>query len=65
VRVFLGETQLETTYVGSTPGQVAGMLQINAKVPFDAPVGNSVPLTVYIGVTPAQTGVTVSVRARN
>jgi uncharacterized protein (TIGR03437 family) len=62
VRVFLGELQLETTYVGSTPGQVSGMLQVNAKVPYTAPTGNALPLTVYVGSYPAQGGVTVSVR---
>lgn len=65
VRVFLGDLQLETSYVGSTPGQVTGMLQVNAKVPYTAPVGDAIPLTVYVGIYPAQSGVTVSVRPRN
>ncbi len=62
VRVFLGDLQLETSYVGSTPGQVTGMLQVNAKVPYTAPTGDALPLTVYVGSYPAQNGVTVSVR---
>lgn len=62
VRVFVGDRQLETTYIGSAPGQVSGLLQINARVPYDFPIGDALPITIYLGTTPSQTGVTISIR---
>jgi uncharacterized protein (TIGR03437 family) len=62
VRLFLGDRQLETTYIGSAPGQISGLLQINARIPFDLPPGDALPVTLYVGTLASQTGVTVSVR---
>lgn len=62
VRVYLNEQPLEVTYAGSAPGQVSGLMQINVKIPFDAAIGDAVPLKVFVGETAAQANVTVSVR---
>lgn len=62
VRLFIGDRQLETTYIGSAPGQISGLLQINARIPYDLTPGNALPVTLYVGTTPSQTGVTLSVR---
>ena len=62
VRVFIGDRQLETTYIGSAPGQISGLLQINARIPFDMAPGDALPITLYVGTMPSQTGVTVSIR---
>ena len=62
VRVLLNEQPLEVTYAGSAPGQISGLMQINVKIPFDAAIGEAVPLKVYVGETQAQSNVTVSVR---
>jgi uncharacterized protein (TIGR03437 family) len=62
VRLFIGDRQLETTYIGSAPGQISGLLQINARIPFDLTPGNTLPITLYVGTAASQTGVTVSIR---
>ena len=61
-QVLIGGVPAEVSYVGSTPGQIAGFLQINLKVPFNATVGDAVPVSVTIGQFPAQNGVTVAIR---
>lgn len=40
----------------------AGVTQINARVPADAPAGPAVPVTVTVGGIPAQSGVTVAIK---
>jgi uncharacterized protein (TIGR03437 family) len=40
VNVMIGGKRAEIAYVGGVPQQVAGLLQINAKVPLDADVRN-------------------------
>jgi uncharacterized protein (TIGR03437 family) len=62
VRLFIGDRQLETTFVGSAPGQISGLLQINARIPFDLTPGDSLPVTLFVGSMQSQPGVTVSVR---
>jgi uncharacterized protein (TIGR03437 family) len=48
-------------FVGEAPGLVAGVLQINVTVPSSAPTG-SVPITVAVGSTTSQAGLTVAVQ---
>jgi uncharacterized protein (TIGR03437 family) len=56
-QVELGGVSLQIQYAGLTPGQV-GVYQINAYVPWGAPLGLSVPLTI----TQAGAATTLNVR---
>jgi uncharacterized protein (TIGR03437 family) len=46
--ITLGNRELPVEFSGLTPGEV-GVYQINAKIPFDVPVGFSVPLVINQG----------------
>lgn len=60
VNVRFGTTQATVDYAGAAPGLVAGVMQINARVP--SGISGDVPVSVNIGGNPAQTGVTIAVR---
>jgi uncharacterized protein (TIGR03437 family) len=58
-----------TVTFGDKPGRVefkglvyAGVLQLNVRVPDDAPVGSNVPLTVTVGGIPSPAGTTIAVK---
>ena len=66
VSVTIGETPAVTEFVGGAPGQVSGLLQINARIATNAPTG-SVRVRVQvgdpnIGASFSQEGVTISVK---
>ncbi len=62
VSVKIGDLDAPVEYAGSAPGLVAGLLQVNAKIPSNARTGDAVPLTLTIGDAQSQSGVTVVVR---
>ena len=47
--VGIGEKRAEVLFSGLTPG-VAGLYQVNVRVPPDAPAGDEVPLSIYISL---------------
>jgi uncharacterized protein (TIGR03437 family) len=47
--VTIGGEQAEIQYIGSAPGLVSGMLQVNVVIPDTAPSGNAVPVVLTIG----------------
>jgi len=49
-------------YAGSAPGEVAGLLQVNAVVPRGVGPGSAVPVTVRVGEIASQAGVTIAVK---
>ena len=49
------------TYAGAAPGQVAGILQVNVRVPADVPKGTSVPVSITVGAATSQAGVTLAI----
>ena len=51
----------EVLYAGGAPGLVAGALQINVKVPAEAPSGEQT-IVVKVGETESPQGVTVSIQ---
>jgi uncharacterized protein (TIGR03437 family) len=51
----------EVTYAGSAPGIVYGVMQVNVRIPANAPSGAQ-PIVISVGGTPTQSGVTVSVQ---
>jgi uncharacterized protein (TIGR03437 family) len=61
VSVTIGGLQAEVLYAGAAPGMVAGVFQINARVPDTAPVGE-LDVMVTVGAARSQSGLTVAVR---
>jgi uncharacterized protein (TIGR03437 family) len=62
VSVTIGGFDATVTYSGGAPGAVAGLTQINAKVPDGVTPGIAVPVVVRIGNYASSAGVTLSVR---
>ena len=52
----------EVLFAGGVSGSVAGLLQVNVRVPPWAPAGNAAPIYLQIGSEAAEAGVTVALR---
>lgn len=61
VSVLIGGQQAEILYAGAAPGLVAGVLQVNARIPAAAASGN-IPVVVSVGNSSSQPDLTVAVR---
>lgn len=61
VRVDMGGIQAEVLYAGAAPGQVAGLFQVNARIPSNSNSG-PVPVQVTVGTAQSQRLLTVAVR---
>jgi uncharacterized protein (TIGR03437 family) len=62
VSASIGSRSAEVLYAGSAGGQVAGLLQVNVRVPAGLATGDAVPVTLTVGSTSSQAGVTMAVR---
>jgi len=62
VRVSIGGLDAEILYAGSAPGLVAGVLQVNAKIPNNASTGNAVPVVLTVGDHSSQDATTLAVQ---
>ncbi len=60
--VTIGGQNAPVDYSGPAPGAVAGLWQINVRVPSGLPANNSTPITLRIGNFGPLTGVTVAIR---
>jgi uncharacterized protein (TIGR03437 family) len=60
VAVRIGGVDAEILYAGAAPSLVAGVIQINAKVPDTVPDG-AVPIQIVVGNTESPAGVTVAI----
>lgn len=63
VQVTVGGQQAEILYAGAAPHAVAGLLQVNFRVPANAPTGDAVPLVLTVGSSRSPDGVTMAVRS--
>jgi uncharacterized protein (TIGR03437 family) len=63
VKVTVGGLPAEIIYAGEAPHAVAGLLQVNFRVPPPAPVGDAVPIVLTIGNARSKDGVTMAVRS--
>jgi uncharacterized protein (TIGR03437 family) len=63
VRVTVGGQAADIIYAGAAPHAVAGLLQVNFRVPADAPIGNAVPLVLTVGDSRSSESVTMAVRS--
>jgi uncharacterized protein (TIGR03437 family) len=61
VTASIGGQSTEVLYAGSAGGEVAGVLQVNARIPLEILSGAAVPVTIVIGGS-SQAGVTMAVR---
>ncbi len=61
VKVFVNGKAAEVLYTGGVPGQVAGLMQLNVRIPLDAPAGD-VQIQVQVGDQQSQPGITVAVQ---
>jgi uncharacterized protein (TIGR03437 family) len=61
VQVLIDGRPAEVQYAGAAPGAVAGLFQVNARVPLDASSG-SVPIEIQVGSVASQPGMTIAVR---
>jgi len=62
VSVQIGGQAATVTYAGAAPGTMPGLFQINAQVPQNVQPGTDVPVTVTIGGSTSQAGVTMAVQ---
>jgi uncharacterized protein (TIGR03437 family) len=61
IQVLIDGQPATYTYAGEAPGMVAGLMQINVRIPSAAPSG-PVPIQVWIGGHVSQIGITVEVQ---
>jgi uncharacterized protein (TIGR03437 family) len=62
VSVLIGGVAAPVRYDGDAPGLVAGVIQVNASIPLDAPSGDAVPIELKVGSYSSPAGVTIAVR---
>jgi uncharacterized protein (TIGR03437 family) len=62
VTVTIGGVNAQVLYAGNAPGEVVGLVQINALIPQSVTPGTALPLLVTIGGVAAQAGVTVAIQ---
>ena len=48
-------------YAGGAPGEIAGVMQINVRIPSGITPGSAVPIVIQVGNATSQTGVTIAV----
>jgi uncharacterized protein (TIGR03437 family) len=61
VVVLIGGQLASVVFYGEAPGLVSGVMQLNVQIPAGVPSGN-LPITVSVGGSSSQSGVTVSVQ---
>jgi uncharacterized protein (TIGR03437 family) len=62
VAVSIGGQPAEVIYSGSAPGLVAGVIQVNARVPEGIATGDAVPVVLTVGRASSPPGVTMAIR---
>ncbi len=63
VRVTIGGEPAKILYAGDAPHAVAGLLQVNFRVPARAPIGNAVPVVLTVRNSRSAEGITMAVRS--
>lgn len=62
VTVRIGGIDAPVLYSGGAPGLVAGVIQINARVPQEVPPGPDTPIVIRFGQAESRAGTTVAIR---
>jgi uncharacterized protein (TIGR03437 family) len=63
IHVTVGGEPAEIVWAGEAPHSIAGSLQVNFRVPANAPLGDAVPITLTIGDSSSPSDVTMAVRS--
>ena len=63
VQVTVGGVPAEVLYAGAAPHLVAGWLQVNFRVPMNAPTGDAIPLVLTVAGVSSPGNVTMAVRS--
>lgn len=58
----IASKQAEVLYAGGVPGSIAGLLQVNFRVPANESAGNAMPITLFIGPHWTVFEVTIAIR---
>jgi uncharacterized protein (TIGR03437 family) len=61
VTVLIDGKPADVTYAGAAPGAVAGLFQVNVRIPADAATGD-VSLEIHVGAAASQPSITVAVK---
>lgn len=61
--VTLGGEPAQILFASEAPLAVAGLLQVNFRVPLNAPVGDAVPLVLTVGARSSADGVTMAIKS--
>lgn len=61
VQAWVDGKSAEVQYAGAAPDAVAGLFQVNVRIPLDAASGD-VPIEIHVGTASTQAGMTVSVK---
>ena len=56
--VTIGGKEAEVEYAGAAPQLISGVLQVNVRIPDDAPRGDDVPVVLTVGDHRSRDGVT-------
>jgi len=62
VIIGIGQKGGDVLYAGGAPGFVAGILQLNVRLPADAAVGDAIPLAMAVGTAFSPPGVTIAIK---
>jgi uncharacterized protein (TIGR03437 family) len=62
VKVQIAGEDANVLYAGAAPGEPAGVIQVNARIPADVSRGTNVPVVIIVGGTSSQAGVTVAIK---
>ncbi len=62
VSARIGGVPATVPYAGAAPGNIAGLMQINAKIPDGVPPGSAVAVQISIGTSLSKSGATLAVR---
>jgi len=62
VTVHINGETAEVLYAGSAPGEPAGVVQVNARIPADVPRGTNASVVITAGAVSSQAGVTVAIK---
>ncbi len=62
VHVTIGAQDAEVIYAGAAPGQVAGLFQVNARIPANVATGSAVLVVLTVGNTASPTGIRVAIK---
>jgi len=62
VAVRINGIDAEIQYAGAAPGQISGVLQVNARIPQNAPSGANIPIELIVGQAGSPAGVSLAIK---